>query len=523
MADAITVKPAKAAPAMTDTEIVRPAKPAPAQKIALSPIDQYMGTMGICFMLLFPLSTNSENMNVYSELKAGLSLTLSEFPFIGGYLAPEGAGAGERFQIKVDEGHSMRFVYRDFTTSDSQAKFKYSYDELKRNYFPCLAFDREVLAPVQVAVREPEPAVMAAQANFVHGGLILSIYLDHRATDAFTLGAVLNAWATHTNVTDLARSNGPGASIHSLTPRSMDRTPMSNGLVGAQLKDYPEFKVVNDPRATSQALVAHTEVTTAAAALAAASPLQLESSVSFHKICIVHITTTRLRDLKDAASPASPSDGWISTNDAVCAFLWRHIARVQARLAGNPQPDPHIPETPLNLALAVEARRRMIPALPKDYLGNAVFHCAVTSDLTTVTSPSTPLPTIARLVRGAITRFDSARMRGVIGLIDSIPKLSELTFRMYLDPMRGLIISSWTDTGLYESEWGAGLGKAEGVRFPDKLFPAGLPPCVIFLRRPDGGLEVLIGMEDAAIQLLREDEEFLSFVEWKGVDNETLK
>lgn len=70
-------------------------------------------------------------MNVYSKLKAGLSLTLSELPFIGGYLFPEEGAAGGRFQINVDEGHGMRYVYRDFTIFDSQASL-YNYSTKAR-------------------------------------------------------------------------------------------------------------------------------------------------------------------------------------------------------------------------------------------------------------------------------------------------------------------------------------------------------------------------------------------------------
>lgn len=513
MADTITVKPAKPAPAMTITETVKPTKPAPAQRIALSPVDQIMPDAYICFLMLFPLSTSSENWRVYSKLKAGLSLTLSEFPFIGGYLALDEGAAGGRLQIKVDKGHGMRFIYRDFTTPDSQAEFEYSYDELKRNHFPCSAFDPEKMAPVHFAVTEPEPAVMATQANFIHGGLILSIYIHHRAADALTLGTVLKAWAKHTTVTDMANGNGPGAAIDNLTPRPMGRTPMSNGLVGAQVKDFPEFKVVDDPRAVYSAQI---EVA-AAATLVVASPSRLELPSEPLKMCMFHIPATRLAQLKVAASPSSPSEGWISTNDAVCALLWRHLSRVRARLASISQPEPHFLQTPLNLVVAVEARRRMVPALPKDYLGNAAFYCPVTSDLTTVTSPATPFATIAKLVRQAVTRFDSAKMRGVIGLIDSLPKPSDLQIRIYSDPMCGLIISSWADMGLYECDWGVGLGKTESVRAPNVTVGGGTSLCGIFPRRPDGGLDVLMFLEEAAIHLLSEDQDFLRFVEWWGM------
>ena len=74
---------------------------------------------------------------------------------------------------------------------------------------------------------------------------------------------------------------------------------------------------------------------------------------------------------------------------------------------------------------------------------------------------------------------------------------------------------------MYEFDWGAGLGKAESVRdlkvTGEVIGTPVLPVCVILPRRPDGGLEVLILMKEAAIEMLRQDEEFSSFVEWRGM------
>lgn len=518
MAHATTVKTAKPAPAMVDTETVKPAKPTPAQRIALSTLDQLASDVYFSFLMLFPLSTNSEIRNVYSILKAGLSLTLSEFPFIGGYLVPGEGATGGRCQMQVDEGHPMRFVYRDFTLSDSQADFKYTYDELKQKGFPLSAFDYEKVAPIPFVVKTPKPAVMAIQANFIHGGLILSICTHHKAADAMTVGTVLKVWAKYTTMIDMASTNGPSAAFDNLTPKPMDRTPMSSGLAGVRLNDFPEYFVVDDSSAVCST---QTEVAAVAAppATEIASPLPLESPSGSRKIkmCIVHIPATRLAHLKAAASPSSPSEGWISTNDAICAFLWRNIARVRARLASIPQPHSPSPQAPLNLGMSVDARRRMVPTLPKDYMGNASFYCCVSSDATTVTSPSTPLAAVAKLVRDAVTRTDSAKMRGIIGLIDSVPRVSDLNIRIHLDPMRGLAVNSWADMGLYGYEWGAGLGRPESIRVPCMTFETGMPACTVLPRRPDGGLEVLVCLEEAAIQMLSEDEVFLNFVEWRGM------
>ena len=496
--------------AMANPDLVKPAKAAPAQVIGLSPSDQIMASDYVCFLMLFPLSSGSDYREVYSKLAAGLSLTLSEIPMIGGYVAPVEGSGGSKVQINVDEDYGMELIYQDLTNPDSRAKFNYSYDELQRDHFPCSAFDPMALMPLQLFMPNPEPAVMAVQTNFIQGGLIMAIGINHKASDGMTLAAILRAWAKHTKVAETI-DGGLGAAIENLTPRSMDRSSMCNGLAGGQIGDFPEYKLANDPGATS---AAQAEASADTATPAPAAPASLPHSPPGPlKLSIVHFSAERLAHLKSAASPPTPSEGWISTNDAICALLWRNISRVRADLArqhGSPLP----PETPLNSAVAVEARRRL--ALPEEYLGNANFYCPVSSDLGTVASPSTPLPTVARLICEAVGGFDARRIRGAIGLIESMAKASDLQIRVFEDPMRGLIVTSWADMGLYDSEWGAGLGKVESVRVPNVTLPGGAPICGIFPRRPDGGMEVMMLVEEEAIQALRADEEFTAFAEWRG-------
>lgn len=107
-----------------------------------------------------------------------------------------------------------------------------------------------------------------------------------------------------------------------------------------------------------------------------------------------------------------------------------------------------------------------------------------------MTPSSVPLHAIAKLFREAVTRYDSAKIHSVIGLIDFMAKATDLLMRVHDDPMRGLVFTSWVDTGLYQLEWGGGLGKAESVRLPGVTLPGGTPVSGIFPRMSAGGLEV---------------------------------
>ena len=151
---------------VTDTNFVKPTRPAPAQKVSLTSVDQFMTDTYICFAMLFPLSTGAENRDLYGTLKAGLSLTLSEVPLIVGHLAPEEGSQSGILQINIEEGHGIKFVYREILASD-RAGFNYSNDQLKRDHFPISALDPDKIQAVPFAVTSPRPATMGVQASFI--------------------------------------------------------------------------------------------------------------------------------------------------------------------------------------------------------------------------------------------------------------------------------------------------------------------------------------------------------------------
>ena len=259
---------------------------------------------------------------------------------------------------------------------------------------------------------------MGVQASLIHHGLILSTCIHHRVSDALALAAVLKVWAKNTRMVDAINGSDLVAANHKLRETSMDRAPMRKGLPGAQRRGFPEYRDHKVPKAINPGL--------AEKVVAPRGSSSASTSLSApRKLCIFRTSATQLSQLKSAASAPNPSDEWISKNDALCALLWRHIIRARTGAVYTANFGPLCPETPPNFSLALEARRRMVPALPEDYLGNAIFHCPITSDLGTVTSSSVPFHAIAKLFPEAVTRYDSAKIHGVIRPIDSMAKATD--------------------------------------------------------------------------------------------------
>ncbi len=473
-----------------DLDLVRPTTPCAPHIVPLSPIDQIMVRVYVTCIFCFPLPLGTDHQTLCSRLKGGLSLTLSEIPFIGGCIVPEEGDRG-RLQILVGEGYGIRFSYRDYTDGSSQKLWPKSYNELKAAQFPISALDAGKLSPLDMVPTSPTPAVMAVQANFINGGLLLTTCIHHSASDGTGLATVLKVWAEHSRRENVA--DGLPSPI-ALRWKEMDRSTLKHGQAGADIKDFPEFRVRDGTK------------------VPVLDRVGASSTCPVKDHCIFYFSPSHLAQLKLAASATNPAEPWVSTNDALCALLWRHISR--ARGLGSAESGKQN-MTPVQFTCAVQARRRFSPPLPDDFLGNCVTWCPATLDVDALTSPSSPLYKVAITLRTAITRLDSARLWGVIGAIDAIPDTTNLEVTSYDNPGRSLVVSSWADMGLYGVDWGQGIGRPEYVRITAQPTTGGVGAALIFPRLLDGGLEVVIGVEVETMRRLRADQEFMRFAEWR--------
>lgn len=107
-----------------------------------------------------------------------------------------------------------------------------SYAELKENRFPFSKLTTSLISPLE-AVQISQP-VFAAQANFIEGGLLLTVGAHHSACDPTGLDSILDTWAINTSVVGTPRS------FCEYDPASNDRTPLCRGLP-ADIADFPEY------------------------------------------------------------------------------------------------------------------------------------------------------------------------------------------------------------------------------------------------------------------------------------------
>lgn len=455
--------------------------------VFLSPLDQIMPRFYIHLILCLPaqVSSKEDQTTIFSALKKGLQKTLVEIPYLGGVVVEDKAN---RNKVHIAPGLGVLLRLKDIRYDTDM-----SYQKMKNSHFPLSNFGDDMKAPVDQLSLESNPPVMAAQVNIVQGGILLAMGIHHNVMDGAGFATVIQTWASNTKTSFLSNgaSGSEAAKPSSLPYSSLDRTSLLKASAPADIdpqvniKDYPQYKLDLTPPIK--------DLKDAPTALSTSKPPPMT-------LAVFYFAASKLAALKYSASSSS---SFISTSDALCALLWSSITRAR-KLPGR-STETHKPLYS-RLGLAVNGRGRLSPTLPPSYLGNVIVCPSILLPVSKL-SQKTELNSIASTIRTAITEIDNDSVHDVITLINSVPNVTDLKWahNSFLGP--DLAITSWRDMSLIGLDWGTGIGKVEAVRHPKDGFD-GL--CIVLPALADGGLEVLVGLENGAMEWLKEDESFMA-------------
>ncbi|KDR77104.1 hypothetical protein GALMADRAFT_210241 [Galerina marginata CBS 339.88] len=439
--------------------------------------------------LCFSVPYASSHATIIYKLTNGLERLAAGFPWVAGQVVNEGAGEANTGIFKIKPLEKIpRLVVKDLRGDSSLPTM----DDLRRADFPFSMLDESIIAPrrtIPGSPDEPTPdasPVFLVQANFITGGLVLTFVGNHGAMDMTGQGQVIHLLAKacrgepFTNE-ELASGNLARRDLVPLLDDSYEPGPE----LARQLVNPASFKP------TEANVDAPTKSTWAYFAFSA----------------------TSLVDLKSQATKSLPTDagaGYISTDDALSAFIWQRIAH--ARL-------PRLTSTTnTTLARAVDPRRYL--SIPPTYPGVIQNMAYTTSPLPELVS--SPLGTVASHLRAAVDPKTSDlghRTRALATLLSRSPDKNVASVTATLDLSADLMVSSWAKEKCYELDFGfelagGGDGRPEAVRRP-RFVPV---ESLIYLmpRRGDG--EVVVGMclRDVDLDGLRADGEFARYGKYVG-------
>ncbi|KAL8939435.1 MAG: hypothetical protein Q9216_003354 [Gyalolechia sp. 2 TL-2023] len=217
----------------------------------------------------------------------------------------------------------------------------------------------------------------------------------------------------------------------------------------------------------------------------------------------ISIPDAKLKELK-AQSLRDPSPGirWVSTNDAVVAWLWRVISKVRSSRTD--------PEKSTKLLRAISGCRVLDPKLPKTYVGNVVVCAFLKANLKDLEEQS--LSQTAQDVRKAANGIDDHYVRSFAALITAEPDRNKITFAMD-DAHLDLLFSSRAALPVYEG-FGSIIGAPDYVRRPTSSPWIGVS--YVMPKRPYGSLELAVALREDEMLNLRNNEQFAAVADYIG-------
>lgn len=416
----------------------------------------------LCFSVTDPSSSHSTI--IINTLTNGLERLSASFPWIAGQVV----NADGIYKIKSFE-RIPRLVVKDLRNDPSIPTM----DDMKQANFPMSMLDETIIAPRNTLpgtcgeTPSDTTPVFLLQANFIIGGLLLTFVGGHQTMDMTGQSQIIRllAKACHNEEftsEEVSWGNHPRRDIIPFLDEPLS-TPSLPGRPPAAPSPPPEFSWAN---------------------------------FSFHP--------TSLAALKSLATKTISSANYISTDDALSAFIWQSVVRARLSRLN--------PTSETTFARAVDPRRYL--GIPQMYTGVVQNMTYFKYTLQKLLDES--LGSVASRFRLAVDPKTSTLGYDTRALATTLnrSKGTSAGVAANLDLSSDIMLSSWARENFYELDFNLGLGKPESVRRP-KFFPV---ESLIYIipKRPDGELVVAICLRDEDMERLRVDEEFAKYGKYIG-------
>ena len=213
------------------------------------------------------------------------------------------------------------------------------------------------------------------------------------------------------------------------------------------------------------------------------------------------LTSLKSMAMENITIPVS----YISTDDALSAFIWQSIIRTRL-----PRMNATAEST---LARAVDVRHYLnVPQTYPGVMQNMTYHTYTLQKLV-----KEPLGAVASHLRSAVdpkTSNLAYNTRDLATALDRSPDKSTVSITATLDLSVDIMLSSWSKVECWDLDFNLGLGKPEAVRRP-RFEPV---ESLIYLmpRASDGEIAVAICLRNEDKERLRADEEFTRYGKYIG-------
>lgn len=426
-------------------------------------------------LLLFPIADDSARESVVKALEEGTAEVVSKIPWLADQVVDEGKDHGKSGPYKLAPWPKDAQPNRIVRVKDCSNVCP-SYADLIKAGAPVSKLDASVLCPFpgfpqsyDESVIGPAP-VVAIQANFVKGGLLLNFSNQHNFMDATGLFMFIMHLATAMR----------GEELSDIAIQQGNRDPKT------VIPLFPEGEPIRD----------HSHLIRPAPANgtpAAPPPAALRSPASWCYFRLFGSAIPKIKALASDPATLNPNVPFISSNDALSAFYWKRLAAVRLR-NGRPA------SATSKLGRAIDARAAV--GVPPEYLGQMVYHAATRLSLGELAA--LPLAVLASRVRADLNEANTPfAVRSYATFVAGVPDRSTLAYGGPFDT--SLDVGSSSMAQLPALPRLGALGEPDLIRRPN-LAP--VPGGMYLYPAEKGDLPVLVCLSEEDLDGLKKDPEW---------------
>ena len=432
------------------------------------------GTLG------FAIDEDAHRATVVVALQAATEKLITKFPWLAGAVINEGSGPGDSGIFKVVSWPIGASTFNRVLCVRDRTDALPPFAKLMSKKAPCSIIEGKLVAPYpgfpesyQDSIDNPAP-VLAIQANFIKGGLLLNFSTQHNAIDASGMMQIIQLFSI--------AMQGAEFSPSAIKEGNRDRSRVIPLIApGEPIRDHSHLRRPLE-----------------------FSPPQPPSPDKVPRWAYFLMDGSAVPKFKAEASQRKgydPSVPFISSNDALSAFYWKCIASVRARNGRS-----------LNAVSkflrAIDTRKAM--GVSHEYMGHMVYHAATRMTLKELSE--------------TLTSAIACKLRRDLNDVNN--RFSVRSYATYIanTPDKSLIMYG----GLYNTDTDIGASAIANADFfhsfgligiPQFARRPNLPPipgCVYFMPSEGQNLPILVCLRDDDMEGLKTHAEWSKYTEFVG-------
>lgn len=432
------------------------------------------GTLG------FEIVDDRHEQNVIDAMKEATQIMVNSFPWLGGAVVNEGSNAAGSGIYRSVPWPATAMSPNPLPRIKDCRDTLPSFDELVKSGAPVSKLTAAEISeypgfPVSVKSSPEHPApVIAIQANFVRGGLLLNFSAHHNVIDASGMMQVIHLFS-----------------------KALKKEPYTTREIEQGNRDPASVVEIIAP---GEPVKDHSHLQRPADFVMPKPP----AAADLPKWAYFLLDGTTVSTIKERASDITEFDTdvkFISTNDALSALYWKCLAEVRMQNGRSP-------EAVSKFSRAIDCRRAV--NVPHEYMGHMVYHAAARMTLKDVSESS--LSAIASKLRQALNAANTEwSVRSYVSFIDQALDKSQVLYGGLYNPDTDIGSSSVPNADFFHS-FGI-LGVPQFARRPN-LAP--IPGCLYFMPPEGRQVPVLVCLRDDDLAGLRENQEWSRITKFIG-------